>query len=102
MPHFTPKQIVEELEDRLGDHMNSVLEHVQSSLLEPTSRPVDNPASRKPNGSKATTWDTSFADADLDADGEDDMDGVNDELVFDDLGEGTGIEGDLEMDDRDD
>ncbi|KAK1219846.1 hypothetical protein PQX77_017423 [Marasmius sp. AFHP31] len=94
--------IVEELEDRLGDNMNSVLEHVQTSLSEPISRPVDNSASRETNGSKPNAWDVSYPDADLDADGEDDMEGANDELEFDDAGEGAGIEGDLEMDDRDD
>jgi hypothetical protein len=40
-----------------------------------------------------------YVDADADADGDVDLDVVANEMMFDDLGEGAGVEGDLDMDD---
>ncbi|KAL0577365.1 hypothetical protein V5O48_004617 [Marasmius crinis-equi] len=90
--------IVEELEDRLGENMNSVLETVQASLSEKPSTAKDS-SSLGANGASARVRELSYPDADLDADGDEDMEGTHDDLVFDDSGEGAGIEGDLEMDD---
>ncbi|KAF9258604.1 hypothetical protein L218DRAFT_909245 [Marasmius fiardii PR-910] len=92
--------IVEELEDRLGDTMNNVLEVVQSSLSEPMpTRPFKSESAALEITMVPTDWTLSNPDPDLDADGDAEMDTVN-ELVFDDSGEGAGIEGDLEMDDE--
>ncbi|KAK7029632.1 hypothetical protein VNI00_014330 [Paramarasmius palmivorus] len=88
--------IVEELEDRLGDAMNDVLEKVKSSLSERT-KPFTTNFNDIPTENGANIgWNSGYTDHDGDAEME--MDAVND-LVFDDTGEGAGIEGDLEMDD---
>ena len=82
------KQIVEELEDRLGDRIDDVLEVVRSSLTEPVpaAPPVDltndpsAPAGDDPHPDDAT-WEDYHAN----------------DVVFDDTGEGAGIEGDLDV-----
>ncbi|KAG7090776.1 hypothetical protein E1B28_009861 [Marasmius oreades] len=94
--------IVEELEDRLGDTMTNVLEIVQSSLAGPLSDPKPFDYTTLEARTATVESKTSFThpDPDLDADGDAEMDAVN-EIVFDDTGEGAGIEGDLEMVDDD-
>ena len=83
------KQIVEELEDRLGDRIDDVLEVVRSSLSEPVpaAPPVDltnEPSAatgHDPHRNDGATWEDYQAN----------------EVVFDDTGEGAGIEGDLDV-----
>ena len=85
-------QIVEELEDRLGERMNEILTHVQSSLSEAPATSGTGPA-------------LEITDLGHDEDGifvmEDDytqeIGAYHEEIAFDDTGEGTGIEGDLDV-----
>jgi hypothetical protein len=98
-------QIVEELEDRLGERMEDVLDVVRDTLLDaPTPLPAAASASdaaasstdglSAPNGHAATA-----PDAEPDAD----MDGVYEldpDVSFDDAGDGAGIEGDLEVEEE--
>ncbi|ESK88966.1 dna-directed rna polymerase iii subunit rpc9-like [Moniliophthora roreri MCA 2997] len=88
--------VVEELEDRLGESMNDVLGKIKSSLSERAEPFISTIFDDVPTGGSNTGWGSSYPDNDGDAEME--MDAVND-LVFDDTGEGAGIEGDLEMDD---
>jgi hypothetical protein len=85
-------QIVEELEDRLGDRMEDILSDVKSSLA--SSPPITT------NGIQQTESFGSHGPMDpgiyFDMDEES---YVHDEIVFDDMGEGAGVEGDLDMDD---
>jgi hypothetical protein len=78
-------QIVEELEDRLGEGMDAVLAVVRESLGDAAPTPVPPPA---------------LATEDVDAEGEPDerwADDGQEDLVFDDHGDGAGVEGDLDM-----
>ncbi|KAG5646545.1 hypothetical protein DXG03_003313 [Asterophora parasitica] len=80
--------IVEELEDRLGDRMEHILNHVQSGLSDapapaPSSSDVYS-AVQAPN--KTSTLAESYQHEEY-----------HEEIVFDDVGEGAGIEGDLDM-----
>lgn len=82
-------QIVEELEDRLGERMNEILTHVQSSLSEAPA-------------SSGTGLAYEVTDLGHDDDGtfvmeEDYTQAYHEEITFDDTGEGTGIEGDLDV-----
>jgi len=81
---------VEELEDRLGDRMEEILSHVRSSLtLSPapiTAIRVEQIEGFDPHAP------TDYVDMDEDA-------YVQEEIMFDDTGEGVGVEGDLDMDD---
>jgi hypothetical protein len=79
--------------------MDEILTHVRSSLKSPA------PATNVVPNANATDaaivyveeqWDTYV---DVDADGDVDADTVANEIVFDDTGEGAGVEGDLDMDD---
>jgi len=85
-------QIVEELEDRLGDSLDSILSRVKSSLsMTISTQSTINGMSRKePLFLEDTTggWD------DIDADA------IIDDLEFVDQGEGAGIEGDLDVEDE--
>ncbi|CAL1713585.1 unnamed protein product [Somion occarium] len=82
--------IVEELEDRLGDHMQDILSTVRASLIEavssaePTHAPAEVGFYQEPVQAvyqEAETWE-------YDAN----------EIVFEDNGEGAGVEGDLDID----
>ncbi|RDB18067.1 DNA-directed RNA polymerase III subunit RPC9 [Hypsizygus marmoreus] len=90
--------IVEELEDRLGDRMEEILTHVQSALalspatIGPTS---SNGNERHPpainSDSTVSTLGGELAYPEDEA--------YHEEFVFDDVGEGAGVEGDLDMED---
>ncbi|KAF8073855.1 hypothetical protein FPV67DRAFT_1446712 [Lyophyllum atratum] len=84
--------IVEELEDRLGDQMENILAHVQSGLS----------SSALSTGSVDTYPVILNSDEYSALDGPltypEDNEGYHEDIVFDDVGEGAGIEGDLDMD----
>lgn len=88
-------QIVEEIEDRLGDRMEEVLEVVRDSVGGSASV---TPAPVVPTLSAAFDFGGAGEGYEEDRPGWED-DGVGDEPEFDDLGDGAGVEGDLEMDD---
>ncbi|OCH90417.1 hypothetical protein OBBRIDRAFT_793281 [Obba rivulosa] len=85
--------IVEELEDRFGERMDDILSLVKSSLSEPTipaanGTAVDDIQLQYPSEEahvyqEEATWE----------------DYQVNEVVFDDTGEGAGVEGDLDADD---
>ncbi|KAK6981067.1 RPOL4c domain-containing protein [Favolaschia claudopus] len=86
--HIELYVIVEELEDRLSEHMEEILSHVSSSLVvDPALNPV----------SRGTVVQNAVAVDDWE---EGDYQYVAEE--FDDTGTGAGVEGDLEMDGDDD
>jgi hypothetical protein len=85
------EQIVEELEDRLGDQMEEILSHVQSAFpLSSTTVMVngDIPCTDLTFGNSGVEqWDPlTYPEGD-------------EEVIFDDTGEGAGVEGDLDMND---
>ncbi|KAF5360461.1 hypothetical protein D9756_004951 [Leucocoprinus leucothites] len=83
-------KIVEELEDRLGDSMDSILTTVETSLsTKPTTANGTRDRAKQPLFLKDTVgaWDDVDADA------------IIDDLDFMDHGEGAGIEGDLDVED---
>ena len=81
---------MEELEDRFGDRIDEMLSHVQESLVNPDT-------TSKPNGINGVlsaeqgsiVLEEDQWDLDADAPYEEDM--------YDDMGEGAGVEGDLDM-----
>ena len=87
-------QIVEELEDRFGeDRTEEILGHVKESLTQSHSDAID---SHGVNGalSESVQQDTLIVEQDhwdLDADA------PYEEDMYDDTGEGAGVEGDLDM-----
>jgi hypothetical protein len=90
------QQIVEELEDRLGERMDEILSHVQSALTSPSATAT----------SDGQTPSAYFMDVVSRVSGENDerrdslaYPEVDEEVAFDDTGEGAGVEGDLDMDD---
>ncbi|KAJ7800385.1 RNA polymerase Rpb4-domain-containing protein [Mycena olivaceomarginata] len=84
--HIELYVIVEELEDRLAERMGEVISHVQESLVvDPALAPI----------SHATAVQNKISD-------EGEQWGIDEEYVeevYDDQGEGAGVEGDLDMDD---
>ncbi|KLO16188.1 hypothetical protein SCHPADRAFT_225279 [Schizopora paradoxa] len=85
--------IVEEIEDRMGDHMDDVLQLVRESLTAiPTSTQGDDVKEQKTN---ATSTNGHLNDDE----GWDDAEADMDDVEYDDTGEGAGVEGDLEADD---
>ncbi|KAF7799435.1 hypothetical protein EIP86_010670 [Pleurotus ostreatoroseus] len=85
--------IVEELEDRFADQIDDILGVVKSSLSEAASS-TPTAAQRNPQQNHEAEEllypeDTEWQDGEYDAN----------DVVFDDSGEGAGIEGDLEADD---
>jgi len=87
--------IVEELEDRFGDRIDEILGHVQESLTQP------NPdTTTKSNGVLPMQQGSAFVEADQwDLDADADADAPYEEDMYDDTGEGAGVEGDLDMED---
>ena len=85
-------QIVEELEDRFGgDRIDEILGHVKESLMQPHSDTVD---SHGINGALSVQQSSLIVEQDhwdLDADA------PYEEDMYDDTGEGAGVEGDLDM-----
>lgn len=88
---FNLLQIVEELEDRLGEHMDDILAIVRASL--------SSSESALPIPTTTHHLAPSSGEEQIFAEGEqwDEMGDVNAE--FDDTGEGAGVEGDLDMED---
>ncbi|KAI5120449.1 hypothetical protein M0805_008496 [Coniferiporia weirii] len=86
--------IVEELEDRLGEHMQAVLDTVRASL------PAQPSAFAAPIGDATVDYSAYRINGEAMENRpgwEDGGEGVEDD--YDDLGAGAGVEGDLEMDD---
>jgi len=86
--------IVEELEDRLGGEMEDILSKVRSSLSEPVSSSstqvnVFGGHGHAPDAGQVTQTYEQDAAWDYDAN----------EMIFDDTGEGAGVEGDLDVED---
>ncbi|GBE85097.1 HRDC-like protein [Sparassis latifolia] len=89
--------IVEELEDRFEDKMEEMLGKVRSSLTEPAVAAMNDHA----HGGPRTNGDTMHRAADAQVYGKDDgtWDYDENEMLFDDTGEGHGVEGDLDVED---
>ncbi|THH27654.1 hypothetical protein EUX98_g6534 [Antrodiella citrinella] len=85
--------IVEELEDRLGDKMDDILANVRSSLRDPAGPPG-------PSAQTAGQAATAHREVEVYHEDTEAMDYDPDD-VFDDHGEGAGVEGDLDKDDDD-
>ena len=86
---------MEELEDRFGDRIDEILEHVQASLT-PQSNSDTVQKSNGMNGVPLAQQGSIIVEEDqwdLDADA------PYEEDVYDDTGEGAGVEGDLDMED---
>ncbi|TFY57529.1 hypothetical protein EVJ58_g6967 [Rhodofomes roseus] len=94
--------IVEELEDRFGTQMDDILETIRSSLSGPAA-PLTNGVHGKGAGAGATngeivyTEDMEMQDY-VEEDGNWEYD-ANEDVMFDDTGEGAGVEGDLDVQD---
>ncbi|KAF7974751.1 hypothetical protein HWV62_11335 [Athelia sp. TMB] len=80
--------IVEELEDRLGEHMDDIIDIVRASVAAP---PAANPLR-----SRTVVAEQVFAEEEQ-QDGEWVADADGEGEFFDDTGEGAGVEGDLDM-----
>ncbi|KAH9030344.1 hypothetical protein EDB85DRAFT_1891644 [Lactarius pseudohatsudake] len=91
---ISPSKIVEELEDRLGNCMEEVLDLVRSSLAAPppTSSDAPRPLLEIVDETPAGTHDDPDADAPL-------WEHDATEMEYVDAGEGLGIEGDLDVED---
>ncbi|GJE97655.1 RNA polymerase Rpb4-domain-containing protein [Phanerochaete sordida] len=85
--------IVEELEDRFGDRIDDMLQTVRSSL----TKTVDAEVKTSAEASAEPAPQTYYANEDAYMD--DHWEHDANEIVFDDTGEGAGIEGDLDVDD---
>ncbi|KZT64167.1 hypothetical protein DAEQUDRAFT_815165 [Daedalea quercina L-15889] len=94
--------IVEELEDRFGTQMDDILETVRSSLSVPAA-PLTNGVHGDRTGIGATNGGEIVytEDAEMQQYVEEDGHWEYDanEIVFDDTGEGAGVEGDLDVED---
>jgi len=88
--------IVEELEERLGEQMDDILNLVKSSLSQPAV-----PAMNGADQGTADHAELQYPSADAQVYSEDATweDYQANDVVFDDTGEGAGVEGDLDMDD---
>jgi hypothetical protein len=88
-------QIVEELEDRLGNCLEEVLDIVRSSLTAPPPASCSTPQPRLEivDETPAEAHDDTDADAPL-------WEHDANEMEYLDAGEGVGIEGDLDIDDE--
>ncbi|KAG6900944.1 hypothetical protein C0993_004381 [Termitomyces sp. T159_Od127] len=83
--------IVEELEDRLGDGMEDLLTCVNSSLGAPAAPAAELSSLTQPSDT------SSYPHSSLVDDSLDYPEMYQEEIIFDDAGEGVGIEGDLDM-----
>ncbi|TEB39978.1 hypothetical protein FA13DRAFT_43680 [Coprinellus micaceus] len=86
--------IVEELEDRLGDRMDELTERIQEIQGAPAPVPQVNGIEEPKAEEGVTSWSNPAAEGF----GEDE-DAAYDEEMFDDAGEGAGVEGDLDVED---
>lgn len=90
------QQIVEELEDRFGEKMDDILSTVRSSLSDPAVQVQEEARHGAEEMAEAYTYTyTENDDAYAEQWGYD-----PNEQVFDDTGEGAGVEGDLDVDDN--
>ncbi|KAI0629977.1 HRDC-like protein [Trametes polyzona] len=90
--------IVEELEDRFGDKMEDILNTVKSSLAEPAA--TVNGTSGGEDASHSMQVETTYTEyAEEYTQDAEQWDYDANEVVFDDTGEGAGIEGDLDVED---
>ncbi|KAI0345618.1 hypothetical protein BDW22DRAFT_1426287 [Trametopsis cervina] len=86
--------IVEELEDRFGEQIDDILSTVRGSLSE------HGPGEQSAGSAAAITNQAIFTEEDMNyGHGNEGWEHDANEIVFDDTGEGAGIEGDLDMDD---
>jgi len=93
--------IIEELEDRLGDRMDDILTVVRASLNEaPAPDVIPVPSDSEPDN-LAGAQQQLFLEEEQSWDDHDNVEQVFDpnEALFDDTGEGAGVEGDLDMED---
>ncbi|KAH8086000.1 HRDC-like protein [Cristinia sonorae] len=88
--------IVEELEDRLGDKMDEILTTVRDSLTAPIPDPLAGDVTNTGSGALMEVYDEQGAAEVYD---EGDAGWEYDQEVFDDTGEGAGVEGDLDKED---
>ncbi|TFK93278.1 hypothetical protein K466DRAFT_594509 [Polyporus arcularius HHB13444] len=87
--------VVEELEDRFGDKMDDMLNTIKASLREAAT-----PAANGDEPQQAMQVDhVVYSEFQEDYQGDNHWDYDANEVVFDDAGEGAGIEGDLHVED---
>jgi len=86
--------IVEELEDRFGDRIDEILGHVQESLTQSNPGPTIKSNGVLPVQQGSTFVENNHWDIDTDADA------PYEEDMYDDNGEGAGVEGDLDMEEE--
>lgn len=79
---------MEELEDRFGDQIDEILGHVQESLIQ------HNPDTIRSNGVLSVQQGSMIVEGDQ---WDFDADAPYEEDMYDDTGEGAGVEGDLDM-----
>jgi hypothetical protein len=94
------RQIVEELEDRLGGQMEDILTIVRASLDKDASAPAPDPSEHHNQLPRVTgAQQQIFTDEEQTWGDHDDGQHMFDpnEVLFDDTGEGAGVEGDLDM-----
>ncbi|KAJ3481710.1 hypothetical protein NLI96_g7479 [Meripilus lineatus] len=85
--------IVEELEDRLGTRMDDILSTVRSSLNEPSTQPLV----QEPQA--VGVEEDIVPEPEFDTEDAEGWEYDANEVLFDDTGEGAGVEGDLDVDD---
>ncbi len=88
-------QIVEEFEDRLGRQMDEILSTVRSSLTE------SKPATANQSQDMQVDPEQETPGAELYVEDAEGWEYDANVIVFDDTGEGAGVEGDLDVDDDD-
>lgn len=88
-------QIVEELEDRFGDQIDTILSTVRASLPDRAFAAVD-PGTSKHDGQGQPVYTEDELVYDEGTQG---WDHNANDMVFDDTGEGMGVEGDLDVED---
>lgn len=84
---------MEELEDRFGDRIDEILEHVQKSLTQSNPDAII-PKSNGINGVPSTQQGPIIVEEDQ---WDNDVDAPYEEDMYDDTGEGAGVEGDLDI-----
>lgn len=87
-------KIVEELEDRFGEQIDDILSTVRASLVDPAS----NTEGVVPATEYAVQEQMTYAEEDVVyTEGAEGWEQDTDEVLFDDTGEGMGVEGDLDV-----
>ncbi len=94
-PPFIFPQVVEELEDRFGDKMDDMLNTIKASLLEAAAPAVNGDEHQQ----TMQVDNVVYSEYQEDYQGDNHWDYDANEVVFDDAGEGAGIEGDLDVED---